>query len=61
MIANALMGVHRALIDYVRQQTLAGADSQSVARGLRRQGRRAVNRLEDGLATYAVKKGGAAS
>jgi AcrR family transcriptional regulator len=52
--ANALIGVHRALIDYVRRRTLAGDDDPTrLARDLRAQGRRAFNRLESGLGEYA--------
>jgi hypothetical protein len=51
--ANALIGVHRALIDYARRRTLAGDDDpSSLARELRAQGRRAFERLETGLGEY---------
>ena len=55
VVANALMGVHRALIDYVRERTLAGAAPKDVARGLRVQGERALARLEAGLGGYAPR------
>jgi AcrR family transcriptional regulator len=52
--ANALMGVHRALIDYVRRRTLAEDDDpRELARGVRAQVRRACARLETGLGGYA--------
>src|ERR671922_123728 len=35
--ANALLGVHRALIDYVRQRTLAGARASEIGPDLRSQ------------------------
>lgn len=53
--ANALLGVHRALIDYVRQRTLAGARAPEIARETRAQAKRAFARLERGLGDYAVK------
>jgi hypothetical protein len=54
--ANALMGVHRALIDYVRRRTLADEDDPArLARGLRAQGQRALARLEQGLGPYAAR------
>jgi AcrR family transcriptional regulator len=53
--ANALLGVHRALIDFVRRRTLAGARSQQIAREVRVQAKRAFARLEGGLGDYAVK------
>ena len=48
--ANAMMGLHRALIDYVRREILAGErDPAKIARGLRVQARRALPLLEPGL------------
>jgi AcrR family transcriptional regulator len=55
--ANALMGVHRALIGYVRERTLAGATNPRLARDVRAQGRKALAALEAGLGDYAVKHG----
>jgi AcrR family transcriptional regulator len=54
--ANALMGVHRSLIDYVRRRVLAGNRAPAVARGLRAEGKRAFALLEGGLGDYAVKR-----
>jgi AcrR family transcriptional regulator len=54
--ANALLGVHRALIDSVRERTLAGARAPEIAREIRAQGRRAFARLERGLGDYGVKR-----
>ena len=52
--ANALLGVHRALIDHVRRQTLAGDDDPArLARDLRARGKRAFQLLEAGLGGYA--------
>jgi len=55
--ANALMGVHRALVDFTRRQVLSGTPNQRVAREVRAQGKRALGELEDGLGRYAVKPG----
>ncbi len=54
--ANALMGVHRALIDYVRRRILSGRRTTGLARDVRAQGERALALLEAGLGDYAVKK-----
>jgi AcrR family transcriptional regulator len=54
-VANALLGVHRALIDYSRERTLAGARASRIARELRAQAKQAFARLERGLGNYAVK------
>ena len=53
--AHALLGVHRALIDYVRERTLAGARASDLAREVRAQAKRALALLERGLGRYAVK------
>jgi AcrR family transcriptional regulator len=53
--ANALMGIHRGLIAYVRQQILAGRRNPRLARDVREQGKRALALLETGLGRYAVK------
>ena len=55
VVASALMGVHRALIDYVRRRTMAGAEAPELARATRRQARRAIAALESGLAEYGRK------
>ena len=54
--ANALVGLHRALLEDVRREALAGRSTQSLARSLRRRGQRAVEQLERGFGDYAVKK-----
>jgi AcrR family transcriptional regulator len=51
VMANALIGVHRALIDQVRQRTLAGARGEPLAREIRRQAERGFAVLERGLGT----------
>lgn len=56
VVANALIGVHRALIDYVRRRTLAGEDDlDRLARDLRAQTRRALRRLDAGLGAYGKR------
>ncbi len=49
-VAGALLGVHRALIDYVRRRALDGASASEIAPDVRRQAKRAFARLERGLA-----------
>ncbi|HEY1358279.1 MAG TPA: TetR/AcrR family transcriptional regulator [Thermoleophilaceae bacterium] len=49
VIANALMGVHRALIDYTRARILAGARGPALARAVRARGKRGLATLERGL------------
>ena len=52
--ANALIGVHRALISYVRERLEAGAtDRRRLARQVRRCGEKALALLTDGLGDYA--------
>jgi AcrR family transcriptional regulator len=52
VVANALMGVHRSLIDYSRARVLAGASNASIARAVRAQGELALARLERGLGQF---------
>jgi AcrR family transcriptional regulator len=48
--ANAMMGLHKALVGDVRERVLAGErDRARIARGVRAQARRAVALLEHGL------------
>jgi AcrR family transcriptional regulator len=51
--AGALMGVHRATIDYVRRRVLADDHPERLAADVRRVTRRAFALLERGLAAYA--------
>jgi AcrR family transcriptional regulator len=55
VVANALMGVHRALVDYTRRRILAGARNPRLAREVRTQGKGALEALEGGLGRYAVR------
>jgi AcrR family transcriptional regulator len=54
--ANALIGVHGALISYVRQRVVAGRpDRRRLARDVRSRGEAALTLLGGGLAGYARK------
>jgi AcrR family transcriptional regulator len=55
-VANTLIGVHRSLIDYVRERTLAGARASQISRGVRAQAKKAFAQLEEGLADFAVRE-----
>jgi AcrR family transcriptional regulator len=48
-VATALMGAHRAVVDYVRRRVQAGAHGEALADDARKQIRRAFGRLERGL------------
>ena len=54
--ANAMMGVHRALVDYSRRQVVAGTRNPQLARKVRAQANRALTTLEAGLGDYAIKR-----
>jgi AcrR family transcriptional regulator len=47
--ANALIGVHRALLQYAREEILAGTPAGAIADGVRRHGERAIALLSEGL------------
>jgi hypothetical protein len=53
--ANALMGVHRALIDHTRRRVLADDAPDRLGADVRRLGKDAFRLLERGLGDYAVK------
>jgi len=52
VVANALIGVHRALVEFVRGETLAGKANATVVRGVRTRARGALELLSDGLRDY---------
>jgi AcrR family transcriptional regulator len=57
VVANALIGVHRSLIAYVRQRLEAGeSDRRRLTRATRARGERALALLAEGLADYAAKR-----
>jgi AcrR family transcriptional regulator len=49
VVAYALLGTHRASIDFVRERALAGARASQISREVRVQARRAFAQLEHGL------------
>jgi AcrR family transcriptional regulator len=53
--ANAMMGVHRALVSYARERIVAGADAEALARDVREEADRALARLAKGFSDYGVK------
>ena len=55
-VAAALMGVHRAVVAFVRAEVLSGRRGQALARVMRTQAARAFDRLETGMGSYAVKR-----
>ena len=55
VVANAMMGVHRALVDLSRARVLAGATTNEIQGDLIAQGERALAELEGGLGAYAVR------
>jgi AcrR family transcriptional regulator len=55
VVANAMMGVHRALIGFTRRQILAGARNPQLRRRVLAEARAALGALEEGLGTYAVR------
>src|SRR3954451_11154509 len=57
VVANALMGAHRALVHYSRQHIAAGVRNPQLSRRVRAQGNRALTTLEAGLGHYAIKGG----
>jgi len=52
--ANALMGVHRALLDEVRRRVLAGEEPARLAADIRALTRQALALLEQGLGDYGA-------
>ena len=57
VVANALIGVHRALIAYVRERLESGAsDRRRLARQVRERGENALALLADGLGDYATER-----
>jgi AcrR family transcriptional regulator len=52
VVANAIVGVHRGLVEYVRRNALAGRTGSSLARRVRAEAERALAVLGRGLAGY---------
>jgi AcrR family transcriptional regulator len=57
VVAHAMLGVHQALIAFVRGRVLSGAPVARIAGDLRAQGEAALDLLEAGLGDYALKRG----
>ena len=53
--ANAMMGVHRALVRLARERVLAGATTNELQEELTAAGEQALRALEGGLGAYAVR------
>lgn len=49
VVANAVLGIHRSLIEFVRAQLLAGRGGPALARRVRAQATRAIDLLEHGI------------
>jgi AcrR family transcriptional regulator len=56
VVASALTDVHRILIEFVRERTMAGESARQVGRQLHARAKRAFALLEDGFGDYAVKR-----
>jgi AcrR family transcriptional regulator len=54
VVANALIGVHRALIDHTRRRIVAGIPSARIRREARSQGERALATLGSGLGSLGT-------
>jgi AcrR family transcriptional regulator len=52
VVANAIIGVQRGLVEYVRRNVLAGRTGSSLARRVRAEAERALAVLDRGLAGY---------
>jgi AcrR family transcriptional regulator len=52
VVANAIIGVHRGLVEYVRRNALAGKTGPGLARRVRAEAERALAVLDRGLAGY---------
>jgi AcrR family transcriptional regulator len=52
VVANALLGLHRALIGHVRELALAGEPAARIREGVRAEAERAVAQLERGLGDF---------
>jgi AcrR family transcriptional regulator len=55
VVANTLLGLHRALIDHVRDQALAGVPAARIREDVRTEADRAVAQLERGLREFGAR------
>jgi len=53
--ANAMMGVHRTLVDFARERIVAGMERDRLARDVRARTKQALELLEEGLGDYGVR------
>jgi AcrR family transcriptional regulator len=53
--ANAMIGAHRALVDYARRRVVAGAKAPALARKVRQRADQALALLGEGFGGYAPK------
>jgi len=56
VVANALMGVHRALVSFARERIVDGAGAPELAGEVRAEADRALARLHEGFGGYGVKE-----
>ena len=56
VVANALMGVHAALLEFVRALVLRGVRGPELLEAVQAEGARALDVLERGLRDYAVRR-----
>jgi AcrR family transcriptional regulator len=56
VVASALLGVHRSLIEFVRRRVAAGAGAQEIAAELPAQAERALALLERGLGKFGIRR-----
>jgi AcrR family transcriptional regulator len=56
VVANALIGVHRELLNYVRRQALAGRTNPGLSQDVRVRGEQAFALLEEGLGAFDIKR-----
>ena len=56
VVANALMGVHRALVHFTRRRILGGARNPALSRAVRAQAKQALAALEKGLGEYGTRR-----
>jgi hypothetical protein len=54
--ANAILGVHRSLVEFARKRVVSGVRHAKLAREVLAQADAALARLESGLGGYAVKE-----
>jgi AcrR family transcriptional regulator len=55
--ANAMMGMHRAVVDHARRRIMEGARHPALSREVRTRAEQALGQLREGLGDYAVRPG----